>query len=247
MSNRANNNRNKRRRRKKQPGGQQSRALGNYQQQLNTLSTARLPRAYMRLSPYPPEMQVRCTYESSVELFSGSISWATREFAVNDVRNPDPGSGETAYGYDFWSQVYRLFRVTKVEVSYVIVNTDRSAGSAAFILNDTQPSTLVTTYAAARKITTTGFTTGPRQVGIDAGNSMSPRLTYKCQLGNVVGNSLTYMANSSYGGSDTASPTQTIWGAFVGYVYDGATPFPDGLSVQATFILSTRFYSMRPV
>jgi hypothetical protein len=238
----------KRRKRHKRGGrGQQARAQGNYQQQLDLLSQARLPRAYQRLSPYPPEMQVRCTYEASVELFSGVNSWATKDFVVNDVRNPDRAITEAAYGYDFWSQVYRLFRVTKVEVKYIIVNDDGVPASAAFVLNDTQPSTLIASYDAAKKFSTVGYTTGPRQVGIDTGNSSSPRMTYKCQLGNVVGNNLTYMAEASYGGTDAASPGQSIWGTFIGYVFDAVTPFPNGLAIQATFIFSTRFYSMRPV
>lgn len=249
MSNRSNNfpkNKkfNNRKRNKRVP----IQAGVNSTQQLENFSHARLPRGYIRLSPYPPEMTVRCTYTSNVELFSGVNGFAVKEFSINNVRVPDPAVTDEAEGYSFWSQIYRLFRVTNVQVRYRIANLETvTPVSCAFIMNDTQPSTFITTYQTSIRFGSAGFTTGPLEVGGNTGSNLSRLVTYKSSLGNIIGNQLNYYAATTFAGSDAAGPTQTVWGAFLAYTYDPTVFFADGLAVNATFIMTTRFYSLRPV
>lgn len=241
MRNNNNNNNNIRN------GAKMKKKRNNNRSTLDMLSAAKIPKSPERMSPYPAEVISRCTYISAVELFSGVNAYAVKEFAINNIRVVDPSLTDSAYGYSFYSQIYRIFRVTHCEVKFTVANNDGVPISCAFIANDTQPSTLVTSYDAARRLSGSGFTTGPSLVGVDTGNSLSAPVRYKVDIGNVVGNPLNYYAGNAYAGSDAASPTQTVWGAFIAYCYDAVTAIPDGLAVQAEFVLTTKFYSLRPI
>ncbi len=246
MQNKTNAKKNPRRKRNN-GNGSNAITLPGRQAELERLSAARMPRGFIRISPFPPEVTVRCTYQAAVELFSGVNAYNVKDFTINNVRLPDPTLTDTANGYSFYSQVYRLFRVTHCEVDYIITNVDGIAASAAFVCNDTQPSTLIASYNQAKAFATSGYSTGPALVGVDTGNSTSVRKRYRIALGDVVGDNLAYMGQPGFAGSDTASPTQSVWGSFVGFTVDAVTPFPNGLAIQATFIMTTRFYSLRPV
>lgn len=216
-------------------------------QLVTTLSSVHLPRTQMRLNPFPVEMVVRSTYASTIELFSGVNAYAVKDLVVNDVRQPDRAVSEDANGYAWYSQVYRAFRVTHCAVFFDIANVDASPINVAFVFNDTQPSTLITTWASARQVAGSGITTGGSLVGGITGNSLSRNHRMKIALGDVVGGMIPYLSNTSYAGSDAASPTQSIWGSFIAWSYDGATAIPDGVAVNANFIFTTRYYSMRPI
>lgn len=224
------------------PGnGRQSR-----QQTLGQLSSAIVPRGGLP-SPYPSTWVSKNTITIPLELFSGVNAWATVDFRSNDVRDPFAG-GVAANGYSFFSQVYRLFRVTHVEVHFRAVNLETVTPINFYLMfNDTQPSTLITSWAAAIGYSSQGFSSGPMIVGGSNGNNMSQVRTYKVANGDILGNSLNFYAAANYAGTDVAAPTQLLWGAFVAYAYDASVTFADGLAVNVDIIFTTEYSSMRPI
>lgn len=218
----------------------------NRQQQLMDLSSAQIPRD-SRLSPYPSEMTIRCTVSLPLQLADGSNAWTSIDFKANDVRSPF-STTLSANGFSLYSQIYRIFRVQKCTVKFIAVNTETVTPiNIVLSFNDTQPSTLITSWDAAVRYAGQGFTTRPIIVGGSNGANRTQTIRYGVNCGDVLGDNLLYHGAAGYAGSDTASPTQTIWANFAAYTYAADEFFADGLDVNAEIVWTTRFSSMRPL
>jgi len=159
-------------------------------------------------------------------VLQGASPFLVREYTLNDVWQPFAGglTGSMS-GYNSSAFRYALFKVISSIIKVMLTSNENFGMSFYFIVSDTQPSTLITTYALALKYGLSSNIAFTGTVGYSTGGSRFVSKPHKVMIADVVANSLAYYGDNTYGGSlgtpliavpvVGVSPNQKIWGALV--------------------------------
>jgi hypothetical protein len=191
---------------------------------------------------------VKCRYYDRPVVQNNTTPFIVREYRINSVYQPIvSGPTATASGYNGSVARYNSYRVEHYALNIRVASNENFSMSFGVIFNDTQPSTLITTYQQALTAITSSGSTIRGMVGNSAGNSKYESSTIKLTPGSVVGNPLSYFSDLDYTGSTGFNPAQAVWAAFI-LVSDGVLMnLTNGVFLDWDSSMTTRFYSPLPL
>lgn len=235
------------RRRQQQRKQRKPKSVAQRQQQIEgDLQHARIPRVLGGNIPVPPFQIRRMRYvDPNFVLKSATNPFIIREFKVNDVFDPDPllGGGSVS-GYTELNALYNRNIVVSASMRAELYNIEPSIVVFAFLMfRDAQPSITYTTYADLVSAREVAPSTRSIVLGVVTGNGRGVLRTPKLPMSSIVGNTMEYMGDISYGASASSSPSNVIWGALALYAYTPLSILTTGVSADISIDFTVRWYS----
>lgn len=234
---------------------------GSKQRQNALISLANASRVQansLMRGPFSQDEIVRFHHFSKV-LMAGATSFIIHEFRVNSVWQPEIG-GPTGIlsGYNGSAFRYASYRVENIKHKIRVVSNEPNIGmSFGVIFNDTQPSTLISTYQQALTATVGTAAYHRGSVGETTGTSRYVSPTISIHPANIVGNPLMYYSDRDFSGSlgtpliavpiAGTNPNQAVWGAFILLAETSTTPLTNGVFLDWDSELNTRVYGPLPL
>ncbi len=210
---------------------------------------SRIPRVLLRSSPFPPFMHCWLTYTGNY-IIQGASTYFVYDFALNSLYQFDVTGGATHSfsGENQLATIYESYHCTDVEVRLQVQTNETVQGATVgFIFRDALPSTSITSFAKAMNALEVTPAIEPMMVVPLAGNPGMRTRVYRCPIGAIVGNPLSYAADTSYTTAfGNFNPTQLVFGALI-VCGNGTGNLTSGVTVTATFRLKVRAYSIRPL
>jgi len=180
------------------------------------LNTTRVPGATLIRGPYPQSETVKCTY-TFTQNPAGAVTFEVIDLRANSIWQPLVGGATaTVSGYTGSAARYASYRVEATRFRYRVANNE-AANSLTFgmIGNDTQPSTIVTTYQQAFTALGSSRSFSRDTVGYTAGLSIFRSVWFKTSPGQLVGDPMMVYSDRDFSASFGANPNQVAWLGFI--------------------------------
>jgi len=215
---------------------------GRRRDELLALMAPSIPQNLMRNNPFPQQMVRKLKFDFTGFL-QGASPFILKEFSLNSAFSPD-GSASKPSGFNELAAIYNFYRVINCKIYYRVANNEPAIPvQFGVIMRDTQPSTVITTFALAYNALEIAPSTGLNLVGQTTGMAVYRSQEYEIDLGSVVGNRLEYLTDTSYRGLISTAPNQLIWATFVLLGATAATNLTNGALVEISIEMTTMFYS----
>jgi len=190
--------------------------------------------------PIPLSQIYRFGYFVRGVLQNAAASFAVADFRINVPRQPvvggpiGPCAGWTSFSASYLGAIVQTFKV-KLTVE---ANEPGLSLSAYLIFSDTQPSTLITTYALALTNTHSINTFAHCSVSQTTGMSRAVNKMVIVKPGQILGNPMNYHAESDYVQEQAVNPPSIIWCSVVVVSPVATTFIPNGIifDFDATFV-----------
>jgi hypothetical protein len=205
------------------------------------LMAPKIPKVLRHNAPFPPSMEKNLQF-SWEGVLQGASPFLIKEFELNSAFSPDLVG--TPSGFAEMAAIYNFYKVISAKFYYRVYGNETGLPVRfCCILRDTQPSTIITTYALANDAAEVAPSTKIDIVGQTNGMNIFESQEFKIDCGSLVGQRLEYLASDSYRGLVTAQPAQIVWLAFLLMSISSATNLTNGAIVQIFLTLRTNFYS----
>lgn len=215
---------------------------------------ARLPRArpYKNIleTPFPDKRMIKVVTTSD-----GSIQAAAAGFAVIEFRLADPTNAGVSGGTGAFTtatagiadmSAYALARVRSAKIEYSGASLETGAlVSTNMIFSDTQPSTVITTYALA-KAAMIGYRHTPIiKVAVSTGNSAFEYPPVTVTARQIIGDVMPTTDRDFVTTVNPAhvAPSQEWWGAVIVTAVSSGTNLTNGLDVNITITQTVEAFS----
>jgi hypothetical protein len=211
------------------------------------MNATHVPRIGMK-GPFPQDDVVRCRYFERF-LVAGAFPFLVVDFRLNSVWQPRFGgpTGVTA-GYPGSVARYASNRVENYKLSIRVASNEPGISvSFAVVFNDSQLSTLITTYQQALTASVSTASMFRSVVGETTGQSVYRSKTISVNPGAIVGNPLMYFSDRDFSAASGALPNQAVWGAFILLSETASINLANGAFLDWDCELRTRFFSPLPL
>lgn len=205
-----------------------------------------IPRSLQQASPFPPAMikdfPAKFTYAAQA-----GATFSVRDYQINSMFNLDSSGGTTnSYsGTTAVSGIYDIYHVLATSVRVTLLGADSTQEiTACIIFRDVQPSTVITTRAqaiqasevqpASRLITATSV----------AGMNRAVVTTGWVDIGDVLGNPLSYASDVAYTANFGSDPNNKYWMDILTWS-TGGTASVTGAILLVEIQSIIRFFSLR--
>lgn len=196
------------------------------------LSRSKIPRELAINQLFPPYELVTHQIHQQQLLVSAVNGYALYEYKMNDLFRTDPLVAGNVPGFASCATRYQIYRVMEFLTSITAVNLSATLPiSACVIFRDAQPSVDIVSYATATNAESTGFASKAQLIGTVSGQNRVEFNLPWVELGDVIGQYMTYYTEQGYEGTNILSPTQTVWMAIVVRTLSAANPLANGVNV----------------
>lgn len=229
------NNRRARRRRGTRRGKKGGRERGL----VSVMNASHVPRSLGKTGPFPQEEMINYRFYERLAV-QGSASFVVVDYRVNSVWQPRSATG-TSSGYVGSSARYASYRVENFKLT-INVAADESTLNVAFgvIFNDTQPSTIITTYQQAETAITSPMSYFRGTVGIVSGMSIYRSPGLSINPGAIVGNPLMYFSDRDFASPFGSNPNQAVWCSFIAISSGSSSNLTAGITLTWDSEMRTR-------
>jgi len=194
----------------------------------------------------PPRLRVKLVSTGQITLKSSTNPYAVADERINSAYGPDPSnSAVQGTGFNMYSAGYAFNVVRRAWIEYSVSNLDTAQPvSIGMVFSDVQPSSVITSFAAAEAALQRPPCIPKESVGVLSGNGViRKRSPILCTPSKILGNPQSYYGNSEYSGSATAGPTAVIWGGWVLMSDIPTGTLPSGVLINYTLVQEVEFYS----
>lgn len=169
-------------------------------------------------NPIPRLRRYRVKFLIIGALQDATAGYALLQIRVNDLNNPTPTvTGTSSVTIQVLASIagfdeYALAHLISCAARLGLVNN--ATGTGAYVsmgLSDTQPSSVVTTFATANQLSVSQNQTPTKSLGETNANSAGAIVMPPIQISDVVGRRGVYNNSLQFDGSDTTAPNQAIW------------------------------------
>ncbi len=215
---------------------------------INIMNASHVPRSAGLSGPYPQSDSVNCRFFNRITV-SGAANFLVVDFRINSVWQPQVGGVTgTVSGYAGSAARYASYRVEWFKMSIRVVCAEAAnAVSFAMVLNDTQPSTVITTYQQALTAFGSSASYFRNTVGQISGQPVyrSPQLSIS--PGSVVGNPLMYFSDRDFASPTGSNPNQAAWASFVALSDATGVNLTSGVILDVDIEYRTIFFGPLPL
>jgi len=212
------------------------------------LSVTRIPRSLRNNQMFPPYSMVTHQKHEQQLLVSAVNGYAFYEYKMNDLFRTDPLVAGNVSGFQSCASRYAIYRVMEFLPKITVINLSPALPiTACVIFRDTQPSLDIVSYATATTAENAGFSTGAKLAGISTGINKVSFDSPWIELGDVVGQYMTYYTEQGYEGTSVLSPTQVVWVAVIIRTLNAANPLVSGSNVLFDFSYRAMWHSLNNV
>lgn len=208
--------------------------------------TTIVPASLMGSFPFPVSLKTQLCFQKNFVL-QGAADHVVHDLMLNSLHTFDFTGGTTDEfsGSAALALIYNLYHVERVNFSFTAVGNETGQGVwFGIILKDAQPSVQLTSYALVQNALEVAPTTGPIVVGETTGMAIYRSRNYDISLGNVLGNTASYMADTTYTAVFGNDPAQRLWMGLLAYSAIPTTDIPNGVIVSLRVELTVRAYSI---
>jgi len=187
---------------------------------------------------------------------AGAASFVVRDYRMNSVWQPVVGGATgTLSAYNSSAFRYAIYRALRYALKIQVTCNESFGVSCGVVFSDTQPSTVITTYALALKSLMSSNTGLRGTLGYSTGPGKFVSKLVKTYIADVVGDPLNYYASDNYVATlgtpliavpvAGTNPAQTVWASFV-VVSDGpGQNLTNGVFLDWQALVNTLNYSVR--
>jgi len=215
---------------------------------ISVAQSTHIPRNVGGTGSWPSEMMLNLVSTLTFNP-AGAVPFSVIDFRLNSIWQPFVGGATgTASGYAGASNIYSNYHVERVTISFTVAaNETANSCSFGFVLNDTQPSTLINTYAKAFTALGSRMCFLRSTIGDTAGTSLFRSRSKAINAGDIVGNPLAYFGGLDFSGSMGANPNQAVWGSFVLMSESASLNITAGVITTIRICQRTRLYGVLPL
>ncbi len=210
---------------------------------LSVMTSSHVPRSAGLSGPFPQSDVVKCRFFNRVTI-SGAAPFVVFDLRMNSVWQPQvAGATGVVSGYAGSAARYASYRVEWFKMSIRVVCAEAAnAVSFCMVLNDTQPSTTITTYQQALTAFGSSATYFRNTVGQISGQPVyrSPQLSLS--PGSIVGNPLMYFSDRDFASSTGSNPNQACWASFVALSDSSGVNLTNGVILDIDIEYRTIFF-----
>jgi len=217
---------------------------------------ARIPRGLAhRFSGKPCDQEYFGFADSLV--MSGASPFLVRDYRMNSGWQPVPGGlTGTMSMYTSSAIKYAIYRCLTYFLGIAVSNNELFRVGGYVIFSDTQPSTLITSYALAVQYAKAAYACLQFSLGYATGQGRfdTLRRPIKQPIAEVVGNPLDYYASDNYAGTlgrpliavpvAGTNPAQTVWASLVVYSDGPGMNLTNGVFLDWESYTRTFLYSL---
>ncbi len=213
---------------------------------IQKLNSARLPKYLGMRGPFPTDELVHIKYKENI-VMQGASPFVVVDYRLNSAYQTRVG-GATGTNAGFAGSIarYLSYRVENVKIRFdVIANDSGTPATFGFLCNDTQVSTVLTTWANAQQALSNTGAYAVGSVGEIGGLSVYRSPTFDIPPSSIVGNPLLYYSDRDYTGTSTSNPNQAVWGSMIVVSDASSVNLTNGVVVNMNIELITRFFSLQ--
>lgn len=207
---------------------------------------SRVPRSLQTASPFPPcmikDFPAKFTYTAQA-----AATFSVRDYMINSMFNLDSTGGTTnSYsGTTSVSGIYDIYHVLATKVRLTVIGADATQEiCACIIFRDVQPSTVITNRAQAIQASEVQPASRVVTVAAAPGMNRSVVSTGWVDIGDVLGNALSYAADVAYTSNFGADPSSKYWMDVLTWSLSG-TASATGAVLLVEIQSVIRFFSLR--
>jgi len=222
-------------------------------------NSSRIPSSAGISGPFSQDEIIKFRYNDRIQVFSAANPFAVVDFKMNSVWQPrNAGPTGTCSGFNGTAFRYANYRVENFKFR-IRVNSNEPNITVGFgvVLNDTQPSTTITSFATALQVLGSPGVYHRSIVGETSGMSRYISPTASVSPAHVVGNPLMYYSDRDFVGTfgtplitvpiAGSSPNQAVWASFVLYSDNVGTALTNGVFLDWDAEFVTRAFSVLPL
>lgn len=186
------------------------------QQIVSVLNSVKSPGISVVHGPFPQFELIKYFY-TFTENPAGAFTFQALDFRANSVWQPLVGGATgTLSGYSGSAARYASSRVESLRFRFRVANNE-AANSISFgvIGNDTQPSTVITTYQQALTAIGSSRSFVRDTVGFTSGMSIYRSQWFRTTPGSLVGDPMMVLSDRDFSAPFGANPNQIAWLGFV--------------------------------
>jgi len=240
--------------RKRKRRGQPDRSANSI---ISIANAARVPSYKMLRGPIPQDRLVNIRDFQKI-LVQGAVPFIVQDFRINSVWQSRPGGATGVMsGYNSSAFAYASYRVEGFKLNIKVISNEPNIGlSFGVVFNDTQPSTVISTYQQALTALASTATYFRGNVGETTGMSRYVSKTVSVPPAHVVGNPLMYYSDRDFSGSlgtpliavpiAGTNPNQAVWASFILLAESSATNLTNGCFLDWDAEYVTRTYGPLP-
>jgi len=205
------------------------------------MNSTRIPGSSIIRGPFPQSELVKYFY-TITENPAGAFSFQAVDFRANSVWQPMVGGATgTLSGYTGSAARYASSRVESIKFRFRVANNE-TANSLGFgmIGNDTQPTTIITTYQQALTALGSSRCFVRDTVGYTSGMSIYRSRWFKTSPAQIVGDPLMVFGDRDFSAPFGSNPNQIAWLGFIVLSESGSINITAGCYVTIEIELVTR-------
>lgn len=217
-----------------------------------TLNNVKGPNNLKNNYPFPQSKVYKLTMVETFVLQQTGVSYCFNGYVINDIQLPSVREESQVTGLQSMKNIYQVCHVQKVSVKFSCSSNDSFPMTFGIIFRDRGFTSEETTRQNIISSTELGFTSGPKFVGQNNGNSLFNSPVYNIQLGKVVGNVISYMSDTGYvcdllQESSLTNPLQKVYMYIVSWTPTDSLKMNNGLIVNMSITFHSRFYGTKVV